>query len=305
MIALCRALCLAFLGLALLGGTRASARDHPKLPPGTEDTVRTRASDPRLFEKLRSSQWVLAAWLDSMDVAGCDPAAFKPGHLGCHRFEIEPMSVAPAVVQRLLQLLPRCTWTRPAPRTGLDCGVQFRGPTAWVDLGINVDSMSLTLFVAGDAPVKGSPPSELTSELAWVAANIPAHDARSRSKVDSMIQRWSSAMIASVGTECDKSDPKGGETDTGGEFVYYEDPPVPIRQTAPMAPPGSAIQGSRKVILHVLVQKDGRVCSVKVIRGNPLLAIAAIDAVRDWEWKPAQSNNKPVAVWVEVPIDVP
>lgn len=299
-VVLCRVLCFASLGLALVGGTRASARDHPKLPPGTEDTVRTRASDPRLFEKLRSSQWVLAAWLDSMEVAECDPAAFKPGHLGCQRFEIEPSSVAPAVVQRLLRLLPRCIWTRPAPRTALDCGLQLRGPTAWVDIGINVDSMSLTVFTAGDAPARGSPRPELASELAWVAVNIPVHQARSRLKVDLLTQRWSSAMTASLGSPCDKSDQA-----EDGEFVYYEEPPVPIRQPAPVSPVGPAIQGSRKVVLHALVRKDGRVCTVKVIRGNPLLAAAAIDAVREWEWKPAQSNNKPVAVWVEVPIDVP
>jgi protein TonB len=53
----------------------------------------------------------------------------------------------------------------------------------------------------------------------------------------------------------------------------------------------------------VLVGKDGRVKNVKVIRGVTGLNDAAVDAIRRWVFKPALSNNKPVAVWVEVPID--
>ena len=61
------------------------------------------------------------------------------------------------------------------------------------------------------------------------------------------------------------------------------------------------IQG--KVTLHVLVGKDGRVKNVKVIKGVTGLNEAAVDAIKKWVFKPALSNNKPVAVWVEVPMD--
>ena len=61
------------------------------------------------------------------------------------------------------------------------------------------------------------------------------------------------------------------------------------------------IQG--KVILHVLVDKNGRVKNVKVIRGVTGLNEAAVDAIKKWVFKPALSNNKPVAVWVEIPMD--
>lgn len=58
-----------------------------------------------------------------------------------------------------------------------------------------------------------------------------------------------------------------------------------------------------RVILHVLVGKGGRACSAKVLRGDPTLAQSAVEAVKKWVWKPALSNQKPVAVWVEVPFD--
>jgi len=89
-----------------------------------------------------------------------------------------------------------------------------------------------------------------------------------------------------------------------GEFVYYEDEPVPVNRVDPVYPEfarEAQIQG--KVVLHVLVGKDGRVKDVKVFKGVTGLNEAATTAVRKWVFKPALSNNKPVAVWVEVPVD--
>lgn len=89
-----------------------------------------------------------------------------------------------------------------------------------------------------------------------------------------------------------------------GEFVYYEDEPTPVTRVEPAYPEfarEAQIQG--KVTLHVLVGKDGRVKSVKVIKGVTGLNDAAVEAIKKWVFKPALSNNKPVAVWVEVPMD--
>jgi len=89
-----------------------------------------------------------------------------------------------------------------------------------------------------------------------------------------------------------------------GEFVYYEDEPVPVTRVEPAYPEfarEAQIQG--KVTLHVLVGKDGRVKNVKVIKGVTGLNEAAVEAIKKWVFKPALSNNKPVAVWVEVPMD--
>jgi protein TonB len=88
-----------------------------------------------------------------------------------------------------------------------------------------------------------------------------------------------------------------------GEFVYYEDEPVPVTQVQPKYPDfarDAQIQG--KVVLHVLVGKDGRVKNVKVIQSVKGLDDAAVTAIKQWVFKPALSNNKPVAVWVEVPL---
>jgi len=51
-----------------------------------------------------------------------------------------------------------------------------------------------------------------------------------------------------------------------------------------------------------LVGKDGKVKDVKVMKGVEMLNDAAVKAVKQWIFKPALSNNKPVAVWVAVPV---
>jgi periplasmic protein TonB len=47
------------------------------------------------------------------------------------------------------------------------------------------------------------------------------------------------------------------------------------------------------VILDAVVDEHGRVQSVKVLRGHPLLAKAAIDAVQQWEYEPLKLNGTP------------
>ena len=89
-----------------------------------------------------------------------------------------------------------------------------------------------------------------------------------------------------------------------GTYVYYEDEPVPLTQVEPDASKADLPQGTTvTVTTHVLVGIDGRVKGVKVIKGAAGLNELAIDALKQWTFKPALSNGKPVAVWVEVPVN--
>jgi periplasmic protein TonB len=60
------------------------------------------------------------------------------------------------------------------------------------------------------------------------------------------------------------------------------------------------IQGT--VELSAVIGKDGRVQELKVVRGHPLLVQAAMDAVKNWVYKPTMLNGEPVEV--ETTIDV-
>ena len=65
----------------------------------------------------------------------------------------------------------------------------------------------------------------------------------------------------------------------------------------------AGIQG--KVILEVLIRKDGSVGKVKVmegIEGYPSLAENAIEAVKQTKFKPATKDGKPVDMTIAIPI---
>jgi protein TonB len=50
------------------------------------------------------------------------------------------------------------------------------------------------------------------------------------------------------------------------------------------------------VLLQVIVNEKGEAYEVKVVRGHPLLDMSAVDAVRQWRFKPTQVHGKPVPV---------
>ena len=63
------------------------------------------------------------------------------------------------------------------------------------------------------------------------------------------------------------------------------------------------IQGA--VVLNVEVSKEGTVENVTVLSGPPQLTQAAIDAVKQWRYKPTLLNGAPVPVITEVRVTFP
>jgi protein TonB len=76
------------------------------------------------------------------------------------------------------------------------------------------------------------------------------------------------------------------------------------RQVKPVYPAlakQARIQGT--VELSAIIGKDGRVQDLKVVRGHPLLVPAAIQAVRDWEYRPTLLNGEPVEVATTIDVN--
>lgn len=89
-----------------------------------------------------------------------------------------------------------------------------------------------------------------------------------------------------------------------GEFVYYDEEPTPIEKSDPVRSElAKDAQITGKVTLHALVGTDGRVHTVKVIKGVDGLNESAVECVKRWRFRPAKSDGTPVAVWVEIPLD--
>jgi len=70
-----------------------------------------------------------------------------------------------------------------------------------------------------------------------------------------------------------------------------------LAQTAPVYPAlarQAHIQGN--VVLHAIIDRDGRVAQLEVVSGHPLLVRAAMEAVKQWRYKPTLLNSEPVEV---------
>ncbi len=76
-----------------------------------------------------------------------------------------------------------------------------------------------------------------------------------------------------------------------------------ISRIEPRYPP-LAIQTRTEgtVQLHAIIGRDGRITSLDVISGHPLLVKAALDAVRQWMYRPTMLNGEPVEVETSITV---
>jgi len=56
------------------------------------------------------------------------------------------------------------------------------------------------------------------------------------------------------------------------------------------------------VRLHAIISRDGRITSLDVISGHPLLVKAALDAVQLWRYRPTMLNGEPVEVETSITV---
>ena len=86
-----------------------------------------------------------------------------------------------------------------------------------------------------------------------------------------------------------------------GEYLYVEELPEATVKVPPIYPDAAGgIEGT--VMIQARVMKDGTVGETKVVKSIPELDAAAVEAVRQWRFKPATTAGQPVAVWVAVPV---
>ena len=84
--------------------------------------------------------------------------------------------------------------------------------------------------------------------------------------------------------------------DVGNGFVLkHVNPEYP-----PMARQGK-IMGT--VLLDVIISKEGKVTDVTLTSGHPMLAPAAIDAVRQWQYRPYLVMGRPVEMDTQVKVN--
>ncbi len=139
-----------------------------------------------------------------------------------------------------------------------------------------------------------------------VAVPVPVPDAEAPPEQQIASQEELAATIPGV-SEGDQqlvvAPPSEEELPKFGEYVYVEELPEAVTKIPPTYPDLAREAGvDGTVLVQALVGKDGRVKDTKVVKSIPMLDASAVAAVKQWVFKPALSNNKPVAVWVAVPV---
>jgi periplasmic protein TonB len=77
-----------------------------------------------------------------------------------------------------------------------------------------------------------------------------------------------------------------------------------IRQVVPSYPPwalAAHVQGV--VVLEAIISKEGTIDSLRVVSGHPLLTSAAIDAVKQWIYRPTLLNGDPMVVLTTITVN--
>jgi periplasmic protein TonB len=76
-----------------------------------------------------------------------------------------------------------------------------------------------------------------------------------------------------------------------------------INKVTPQYPPiAKTAHVSGTIVLHAVISKDGLIQELQYVSGPPLLMKAAMDAVKEWRYKPTTLNGEPVEV--DTTIDV-
>ncbi len=115
--------------------------------------------------------------------------------------------------------------------------------------------------------------------------------------------RFRPEVIGSVGTAVEVAPPPPPPAPTHplrvshwaeGNLIYRVPPIYPrLAQQA-------RIEGT--VELRAIVSRAGTIENLVVVRGHPMLVAAAVDAVRQWRYRPYLLNSEPVAVETEITV---
>jgi protein TonB len=77
-----------------------------------------------------------------------------------------------------------------------------------------------------------------------------------------------------------------------------------IKRVQPKYPPAAlAVHAQGAVQIEATIDKEGNVTNLKVLNGDPVLARAALDAVRQWRYKPYYLDGDPVEIQTQITVN--
>lgn len=129
----------------------------------------------------------------------------------------------------------------------------------------------------------GEDPPGLDAAVAGVLPGSPGPEAPALAD-----RRPSPPLVDSIKKEPEKRPLHLSEPIVQAQLISRVEPRYPVlaRQIK--------LQGT--VQLHAIISRDGRITSLEVVSGHPLFVQAALDAVRQWRYRPTMLNGEPVEV---------
>jgi periplasmic protein TonB len=77
-----------------------------------------------------------------------------------------------------------------------------------------------------------------------------------------------------------------------------------IKRVQPKYPPAAlAVRAQGAVQIEATINKEGNVTNLKVLSGDPVLARAALEAVRQWRYKPYYLDGDPVEIQTQITVN--
>ena len=77
-----------------------------------------------------------------------------------------------------------------------------------------------------------------------------------------------------------------------------------VKRVQPIYPKAAlAMHVEGAVELTATISKEGLISAVKALKGDPQLARAAVDAVKQWKYKPYLLNGEPVEIQTQITVN--
>ena len=77
-----------------------------------------------------------------------------------------------------------------------------------------------------------------------------------------------------------------------------------IKRVQPKYPPAAlAVRAQGAVQIEATINKEGNVTNLKVLSGDPVLARSALEAVRQWRYKPYYLDGEPVEIQTQITVN--
>jgi periplasmic protein TonB len=147
-------------------------------------------------------------------------------------------------------------------------------------------------------------PSEIPNQISTSNDDAPPPIVGSGSYVPGIKGAGGDGVFGSFGTGLAPTIPKPPASVEHAVRLSHMSEGDLVRKVLPTYPPlarNARIQGA--VVLQAMISKLGTIENLRLLSGHPMLAPAAIDAVRQWRYRPYILNGEPVEVETQITVN--